>query len=379
MPVSYLVTVVVVGGFTALVLWPPTRPRVAALGGYLLGMVINEVPHLAAGVALAVATAQVLLSGDLGADPVSVLAVAGAILTAYGLGVVAARGIGAWDAVGSALREAGMAEPEKPRAWAWRTAVTPLPIRPRSVVRATDRRYGPHRRHRLDVYHRRDLPTGGPVLVYLHGGGYRSGSKHHEGRALLHRLASRGWMCVSATYRLRPEAGFEEHLADARAVLAWAREHAKDYGGDPDTLVMSGSSAGAHLTSLCALDPDCDITAGICIYGYYGRYYGRSPAETVVSTPFALSSVHAPPLFVAHGDRDTVTAVDDARELTSKLRRESTGPVVGVQLPGGQHGFDLVRSWRYSAVLAGIDSFLADPRVGLAQSASTTRKGPESG
>jgi hypothetical protein len=37
--------------------------------------------------------------------------------------------------------------------------------------------------------------------------------------------------------------------------------------------------------------------------------------------------------------------------------------VVGVELPGGQHGFDLLCSWRGSAVLAGIEAFLAEPRV----------------
>ncbi|MEE6296494.1 alpha/beta hydrolase [Georgenia wangjunii] len=365
MPVGYLITVLVVATFTAVALAPPTRPRVAAYAAYLMGMVVNEVPHLAAGLALATATATALVEGDLGRDGASLalLVAAGAVMV--GLGVVAARGIRSWSSVTEGLRTAGIASPDAPRAWALRTALTPIPFQPHAVARIADLRYGDHRRQRLDVYHRRDRPAGGPVLVYLHGGGYNSGSKHHEGRALLHRLAARGWVCVSATYRLRPRAGFEEHLADARAALAWARAHATDYGADPSTLVLAGSSAGAHLASLLALDPDRRPTAAICLYGYYGRYYGHTVAEPVPSTPFALSAAGAPPFFIAHGDRDSLTPVEASRALTTKLREESPGPVVGVVLRGGQHGFDLLHSWRYSAVLAGVDAFLADPRVGI--------------
>jgi hypothetical protein len=255
MAVGYLIHVLVVATFTAVALAPPARPRLVARTAYLMGMVVTEVPHLAVGLPLAAATASAIAGGDLGRDPASVALLASAGVVALGLCVLARRGIQARDAVAGGLRAAGVAGPALPRAWAWRTALTPIPVRPREVVRIPDLRYGDDRRHRLDVYHRRDRPTGGPVLRYLHEGGYYSGSKHHEGRALLHRLAARGWVCVSATYRLRPKASFEDHLADARAALAWARAHAADFGGDPDTVVMAGSSAGAHLTSLCASTP----------------------------------------------------------------------------------------------------------------------------
>lgn len=369
MPVGYLITVLVVAAFTAVALAPPARPRVAARVAYLMGVVVNEVPHLAAGLPLASATASALAEGDLGGNRESLLLLVAAGAVSLGLLVVAVRGLRARDAVSAGLLAAGIAAPQTPRGWAFRTALAPFALRPRQVTRIADLRYGDHRRHRLDVYHRRDRPTGGPVLVYLHGGGYHSGSKHHEGRALLHRLAAQGWVCVSATYRLRPHAGFDEHLADARAALAWARSHAGVYGGDQSTVVMAGSSAGAHLTSLLALDPDTRLSAAICLYGYYGRYYGRTAHEPVPSTPFALSAAAAPPSFVAHGDRDNQTPIETARALTAKLRRESAGPVVWVALPGGQHGFDLLRSWRYSAVLDGIEAFLADPRVPLDPSA----------
>lgn len=360
MSIGSLINLIVVGSFTAISLRPPTRPRLLARAAYLMGITVNEVPHLAAGLPLGLATVQAVASGDVGLDRASLLPVAAVAVISGGLVVVAWRGVQAWPAVTAAMEDAGMETPDRPRWWALRTLCTPIPLRPHRVTRIADLSYGEHRRHRLDVYHRRDRPRGGPVLIYLHGGGYFSGSKHREGRELLHRLAARGWVCISATYRLRPAAGFEEHLADARSALAWAREHAGEFGGDADRVVMAGSSAGAHLTSLLALDPGTHLSAAICLYGYYGRYYGRTEAEPVTSTPFALSATEAPRFFIAHGDQDTWTPVEDARRLAEKLRDESPRPVVFADLRGGQHGFDRWRSWRYSAVLAGIDAFVTD-------------------
>lgn len=371
MPVGFALTIPIIGAFTVLALAPPRRPPVLARAGYLLGLTVSEVPHLAAGVPFALATASAVASGRLTWDVPSVVLLAAAALVWFGLWIVARRGMRAPDAVATGLAAARVAVPAKPPGWAWRTALTPWPGRPRNVTRIADLPYGEDRRQRLDVYHRSDLPEGRPVLVYFHGGGYSSGSKHREGRALLHRLAARGWVCISATYRLRPQHGFDEHLDDASSVIAWAQRNAGTYGADPERLVMAGSSAGAHLTALCALAPDTPVRAAVCLYGYYGPYYARAD-ESTPSNPSVMPAQDAPPFFIAHGDLDTLVPARTARNLTARLRSRSRGPVVGIELPGGQHGFDLVRSWRYSAVLAGIDAFLSDPRVDLGADRSST-------
>ncbi len=357
MSVGYLLTLGVIATFAAIALWPPHRPRFAAQVAYFMGVTVNEVPHLALGLPLSIATAFEVAAVDDGGS--AGLVVAAAAVVALGPVTIARRALRAWPVVDESLDAAGLDIGERPRGWAWRTMISPIPFRPRNVVRIADERYGTHRRQRLDVYHRRDRPSGGPVLVYFHQGGYYSGGKHREGRVLLHRLAARGWVCISAGYRLRPEADFEDHLADARSALEWARAHAAEHGGDPERVVMAGSSAGAHLTSLLALEPDTDLAGAICLYGYYGRYYGRPESEPVPSTPFALDAATAPPSFVAHGDNDTWTPVEAARRLAAKLRRESSSSVVYAELPGAQHGFDLWSSWRYSAVVAGVEAFVA--------------------
>lgn len=101
------------------------------------------------------------------------------------------------------------------------------------------------------------------------------------------------------------------------------------------------------------------MTAAVCLHGYYGLYYGRDSRERSSSSPLLHDAAGAPPFFIAHGDRDTYVSVRSAQALMRKLRAESAAPVVYAQLPGGQHGFDLFRSPRFDAVIAGIETFTA--------------------
>jgi acetyl esterase/lipase len=341
-----------------------TRPRHFGRAAYLLAVVVNEIPHVAA-LYLALATVLGWSQGDLSGTLGLVLTIAAAV-TMAGLLEVGRRGLTAPEVVDSALSHSGI-RPRKSRPQRrMRALLTPIPVRSRGVRRIRNVHYGEHRRQRLDVYRRSRNRTGGPVLVYLHGGGYFSGGKHRESRALLHHFAARGWVCVSATYRLRPRADFTDHLDDARAALAWAHDNAGRHGGDVGAVVMAGSSAGAHLTALCALtqheqaEPTRSrVDVAVCLYGYYGRYYGRGPVESPVSSPLHLDATKAPPFFVAHGDRDTYVPVGQARAFAEHLRRQSQREVAYAELPGAQHGFDLFRSWRFAAVVHGIDTFCA--------------------
>ena len=373
MPTGYVIYLAVTAGCAALALSPPRRPPLLTRLTNVLTPAVNEVPHFF-GVVLVASTVLAVWQGDLSHGPGAPVVLTAAALTLLALIVLALRGVRARAAVARALDAAGIAGVDTGGPlgrWALRVALTPIPLRPREVERISDIAYGTDPRQRLDVYRRRDQPHGGPVLLYLHGGGYFSGDKHREARALLHRLATRGWVCVSATYRLRPIAGFEEHLEDAEAALAWSSRHAAAYGADPSTLIMAGSSAGAHLTALVALGSAAAsrggrvprVTAAVGLYGYYGRYYGRGPDEESPSTPMALDARDAPPFFLVHGDLDVQVPIAGTRGLAAKLREESRSPVALVELPAGQHGFDLWRSWRTTAVVDGLERFLADTRV----------------
>ena len=82
------------------------------------------------------------------------------------------------------------------------------------------------------------------------------GRKSLYSRALLVELARHGWVCISASYRLGPKAVFPDYLVDAKKVIAWAHAHAAEYGADPSTVFVSGSSAGAHVAVTAALTPN---------------------------------------------------------------------------------------------------------------------------
>jgi hypothetical protein len=94
----------------------------------------------------------------------------------------------------------------------------------------------------------------------------------------------------------------------------------------------------------------------------------QSVEQQPSSSPLLHDAVDAAPFVIAHGDRDSYLPVSGAQALQRKLLTESSAPVVYAQLPGGQHGFDLFRSLRFDAVIAGIETFtahiLAQPRSG---------------
>src|SRR5438093_1450115 len=136
----------------------------------------------------------------------------------------------------------------------WRRVLLPFPIRHPEVERVRDIVYAraAGRVLRLDVYRHRDHPTACPTLLQIHGGAWMLGSKNEQGLPLMHHLAARGWVCVAADYRLSPRATFPDHLMDLKRAVAWIREHGALYGADPDFLIVTGGSAGAHLAALVA-------------------------------------------------------------------------------------------------------------------------------
>jgi acetyl esterase/lipase len=378
-PFGYLNTTAIVAVCTLFAL-APRRRREPSQGNvsYWLGFLVDELPFLAFYVLLA-STALAIGQGDID-SPVGWTAFALAVLATVGLVAVVRRGWQAGPAVDHALHEAlgaqwrtqldpGLAAGLRRRLPLVRILVVPFLFRRRDVERVANIPYGEAgKRNLLDVYRRRSRPSGGPTLIHLHGGAFRSGAKNRQARALLHRLASQGWLCISANYRLRPAATFPDHLIDAKKVIAWVREHGREYGGDPALVLVAGSSAGGHLAALAALTPndpafqpgfesvDTSVAAAIGLGSYYA---GTGSEDAQPSSPLAYIRGQAPPFFVAHGELDTLVPVGDARRFVESLRSSSTNPVVYAELPGGQHSFDLFHSIRFERVVDGIEAFAA--------------------
>jgi acetyl esterase len=104
-----------------------------------------------------------------------------------------------------------------------------------------------HAHRRLDVY--RPLARGGPrpVVLYVHGGGFRILSKDTHWLMGL-AFARRGYVVFNIDYRLAPAHPFPAALLDVTAAYRWVLEQAAAWGGDPSRLVVAGESAGANLS-----------------------------------------------------------------------------------------------------------------------------------
>ncbi len=104
----------------------------------------------------------------------------------------------------------------------------------------------------LDVY----APAEGklmPVVIFVHGGGWQAGDKKEVDKKP-QAFADKGFVFVSVNYRLIPTATIKEMAQDVAKAIRWVHDHAKDYGGDPHTLFVTGHSAGAQLAALVCTD-----------------------------------------------------------------------------------------------------------------------------
>ena len=363
MPPGYVVTVLLLAWGT----WCTVTPVHWRPGGklrYLCSLQLSELPVLgiyllAADTALSLALGDVTNAGGVAAVVVAGIA-AGALL------VVARRQWSAGEVTTAAL--ARDLDIPRPRPASRAVLVLPRSSRRLDIAVSRNLAYGDMgRSHLLDVYRRRSGASAAPVFVHLHGGAFRSGSKMWQARPLLYGLARRGWVCVSANYRLAPHASRLDALEDVKRLVAWVRANVQEYGGSPDRILLGGSSAGAHLAALAALTPDeprfqpgfeaadTSVAAAVCLYGLYGPEFFRGPDANVV--PLTTVRPDAPPFLVAHGDRDSLLPATEAHRFVTALRQVSQSPVVYVELPGAQHGFDTFRSIRADNLTAAIATF----------------------
>jgi acetyl esterase/lipase len=104
--------------------------------------------------------------------------------------------------------------------------------------------YGPHERNVLDLWQAKSaMPT--PLVVFIHGGGFRAGSKEGISPALLAGCLKAGTSVMAINYRLSPEVAFPAHYMDCARAIQFARLHAKEWNIDPTRIAASGGSAGA--------------------------------------------------------------------------------------------------------------------------------------
>ncbi|MCA9056171.1 MAG: alpha/beta hydrolase fold domain-containing protein, partial [Planctomycetaceae bacterium] len=140
-----------------------------------------------------------------------------------------------------------------------------------------------HARQRLDLYLPRDATAEKlPLVVFIHGGGWRNGDKSGAGRQVLPYVRTGEFAGASVGYRLSGDATWPAQIHDCKAAIRWLKAHADDYGIDADRIAVMGSSAGGHLVAMLGTSGDVPELAGdlgdaddigttvTCVVDYYG-------------------------------------------------------------------------------------------------------------
>lgn len=406
MSVSVLFLVVsVVGLLFTLNAWRPLRFEPLAVLTFFAGWWTSELPlhHL---FWQAVLTIGFVAAGALD-EPAGWIGLAITIVSWFGLLLLLVQAARAEPLVEQALvdalgpdyrrRMAPSLTADHGPAARWHRLVLPFHLRDPEVQKEKNIRYAEGgRAHTLDVYRHREHRTGCPVFVYIHGGAWVIGDKREQGIPMMLHLAAQGWVCFTINYRLSPKATFPDHIIDVKRAIAWVREHAAEYGGDPSFIAVGGGSAGGHLSALAALTPndpeyqpgfeeaDTAVQAAVPLYGVYDftnrhglrgegmgrflleRYVMKAPIETHREAYEKASPMDriddedpVPPFLVIHGANDSLVPVGEARAFAEMLREHSREPVAYVELPGTQHAFEVFRSVRTAHAVDAIARFLA--------------------
>ena len=245
----------------------------------------------------------------------------------------------------------------------------------------------------LDLYTPNNTPnpTNPPLIVWVHGGAWREGTK--DEMPLLP-LVNRGFAIASIDYRLSPVAPFPAQIHDIKAAIRYLRANAAAYNINTERIAIAGSSAGGHLAALVGVTnnhPHLEGTIGNhtdqpssvhAIIDYYGPtdfttildqstvhglgvrvpalqlLLGDQPENTPrlakLASPVSHVDPNDPPLLIFHGDQDIQVPINQSHQLHGLYKKHNLTAQLEVVHNGG-HGGDL---FYQSNQLDQIDAFL---------------------
>ncbi|MGB1925083.1 MAG: alpha/beta hydrolase fold domain-containing protein [Rubripirellula sp.] len=233
------------------------------------------------------------------------------------------------------------------------------------------------RKLHLDFYHPSSDPGDEllPLVVWVHGGGWRSGSKNGAGPSLA--LLSRGFAVASIEYRLSGEAIFPAAVADCKAAVSFLRHHAEKFRIDADRIGAWGSSAGGHLVSMLGTTGDDtafqlhpitkDSSSAVqAVCNWFGptdflrmndtrgaidhdsaespesRFIGgriqENPEKVQRANPVSYITKVDPPFLHLHGSNDRLVPLSQSQLFHDALRSAGVSSNLHV-VKGGGHGF----------------------------------------
>lgn len=189
------------------------------------------------------------------------------------------------------------------------------------------------------------------AILFIHGGGFKYGSKEDmAGYAKLY--AEGGFVTTSINYRLTPSHSYPAAVNDAKDALLWMKNNAKKYGYDPKKIVVVGYSAGATLALNLGLDQTQRVAAAVSVAPVtdIGILIKSAPylqlrAELkaymgdiapIKASPIAQVTNQSSPIFLFHGDKDTIVPISQSLLMAKKLKAHNI-PVLLRVFPDAGH------------------------------------------
>jgi acetyl esterase/lipase len=231
-----------------------------------------------------------------------------------------------------------------------------------------------HAAQKLDVYlAQSDAPL--PAMVFLHGGGWRGGSKNSVPGWLMNGVREKWWSVVSVEYRFTDVAPHPAQVKDCLRAIQFVRCSAAKWNIDPQRIGVTGGSAGGHLSLWVALHDDvadakssdpvakqwsrvaCAVSfAGPTDWSLLGKLEHKHPAyRTLLGykpgtpademdaqakadvSPISFVSKDDPPIMQVHGDKDDIVPIEHARNMHERLKSAGVKTEL-VVIPGANHG-----------------------------------------
>ena len=229
-----------------------------------------------------------------------------------------------------------------------------------AIVRETldctlDIRYGSNEDETVDIFPAKE--RGAPMLVYIHGGYWFSGS-NKDYSFVANGFVSQGFTVAVMNYSLCPKVTLSEITRQSRTLIAWLYKEAASFGADPSRIFVSGHSAGGHQVGmLLAAEwqstyglPDTIIKGGISISGLFDLhpfYYSYLQPKLLLTQEMILQQspfLHIPdsgaPLLVTYGEEETA---EFHRQSTDYLQAWKNNGLHGeLLMQDGKHHFSAI-------------------------------------
>jgi len=243
---------------------------------------------------------------------------------------------------------------------------------------------------KLDVWYQHDVKTPQPTLVYIHGGGWIFGTKETSVLQFLPFL-EKGWRVVNVEYRMASNSLAPAAVEDTRCALRWVFRNAQMWNFDTSKIVLTGHSAGGHLSLITGMLPDgtgldnnCygdeklnvaaiinwygitdvnDLIQGPNLKNYAPMWMGSQTNAAEIAkrvSPLTYVRPGLPPILTFHGDKDDVVPYSQAVRLHDALTKANVKNKL-VTIPGGGHG-----GWtqgQYLTAYAEVWKFLRDNKI----------------